>query len=190
MGYPNWFELKAIKYFDLMLPQRFAGKPLIDFLQVGTYTGDASEWIMDNIITDKTSWLTDVDTWSGSEEEVHKQLDWKEIENYYDERMSNYTNFCKIKGDSKDFLLSAPKEHYDFIYIDGDHTAAGVLSDASLSWRCLKQNGLMAFDDYRWVHDSGDLGLSPKRGIDKFLKDIKGQYDLLISDEQLWIIKL
>ena len=190
MGYPNWFEKNAIKYFDLMLPERFAGKPLIDFLQIGTYTGDASEWIMNNIITDKTSWLTDVDTWYGSEEEAHKVLNWKEIEDYYDSRMSNYTNVCKIKGDSKKFLQSAQLDHYDFIYIDGDHTSAGVYSDATLAWKCLKKNGLMAFDDYRWTHDSGLPELSPKNGIDSFLKDISTQYELLISNEQLWIIKI
>lgn len=190
MGYPNWFEKNAIDYFNLMLPKRFAGKPLIDFLQIGTYTGDASEWIMKNIITDPTSWLTDVDTWYGSEEEVHKQLDWKDIERYYDERMSNYTNVCKIKGDSAEFLKSAQEDHYDFIYIDGDHTAAAVYSDAKLSWKCLKKNGLMAFDDYRWIHDSGDIELSPKPGIDKFLKEKKKECELLISDEQVWIVKL
>lgn len=190
MGYPNWFEKGAIDYFNLMLPKRFAGKPLIDFLQIGTYTGDASEWLMKNIITDPTSWLTDVDTWYGSEENAHKVLDWNNIEKYYDERMSSYKNVCKIKGHSKEFLLSAPKNHYDFIYIDGDHTSSGVYSDATLSWDCLKQNGLMAFDDYRWIHDSGDVGLSPKPGIDKFLRSIKKEHELLISYEQVWIVKL
>jgi predicted O-methyltransferase YrrM len=190
MGYPNWFEQGAVNYFNLMLPKRFANKPLLDFLQIGTYTGDASEWLMENIITDSSSWLTDVDTWYGSEEEAHKVLDWKEIEDYYDERMSSYSNVCKIKGHSKEFLSSCKEDYYDFIYIDGDHTAAGVYSDATLAWKCLKKNGLMAFDDYRWLHDSGDKNLSPKPGIDKFLKEIKKEHELLVSDEQVWIVKL
>jgi len=189
MGYPNWFEKNAIDYFNLILPKRFAGKPLIDFLQIGAYTGDASEWMLTNIITDPTSWLTDVDTWFGSEEEAHKNFDWNELENFYDERMSSYTNLCKIKGNSKDFLKSAEDLHYDFIYIDGDHTADGVFSDANLSWRCLKPYGIMAFDDYRWSHESGNESLSPKPGIDKFLNKYKGKYHLLIMDEQVWISK-
>jgi Methyltransferase domain len=189
MGYPNWFEISAVKYFDLVLPRRFAGKPLIDFLQIGAYTGDASEWILDNIITNPTSWLTDVDTWFGSEEEIHKQFDWNEIENFYDDRMSKYTNLCKSKGYSETFLQNAESEHYDFIYIDGDHTAEGVYRDASLSWRCLKPYGIMAFDDYLWSHDSGNVMLSPKPGIDKFLNKYDGQYKLMIMDEQVWISK-
>lgn len=189
MGYPNWFNLAAVDYFNLVLPKRFAGKPLIDFLQIGAYTGDASEWMLDNILTDPTSWLTDVDTWSGSEEEAHKQFDWNELEQFYDNRMSKYSNLCKIKSHSDKFLVSAEDSHYDFIYIDGDHTAHGVYLDAHLSWHTLKPYGIMAFDDYQWKHESGQEYLSPKPGIDKFLSEHSGEYQLLIMDEQVWISK-
>lgn len=189
MGYPNWFEKNAIDYFNLVLPKRFAGKEYIDFLQIGAYTGDASQWMLDNIITHPTSWLTDVDTWCGSEEEAHKGFDWNALEEFYDERMSHYSNVCKIKGYSSEFLKTAEKDHYDFIYIDGDHTADGVYSDATLSWDKLKVNGVMAFDDYQWRHESNKKSLCPKPGIDKFLKQYKNQYHLLIMDYQVWIIK-
>ncbi len=189
MGYPNWFNISAVKYFDLILPRRFANKPLLDFLQIGTYTGDASEWLLDNILTDQTSWLTDVDTWSGSDEGIHKTFDWEEIESFYDNRMSNYTNICKIKGYSEEFLSTAEKSHYDFVYIDGDHTADGVYKDAVLSWDKVKPYGILAFDDYLWQHDTKQDHLRPKPGIDKFLKEYHGQYQMLIMDEQVWISK-
>jgi hypothetical protein len=189
MGYPNWFEKNAIDYFNLVLPKRFAGKPLIDFLQIGAYTGDASEWMLDNILTDHSSWLTDVDTWCGSEEEAHKGFDWNELETFYDKRMSVYPNICKIKGYSHEFLKTAEKNHYDFIYIDGDHTAEGVYKDATLSWDKLKPFGIMAFDDYQWTHSSKEKSLSPKPGIDKFLSQHKKQYSLIIMDYQVWISK-
>jgi predicted O-methyltransferase YrrM len=189
MGYPNWFEIAAVDYFKLVLPKRFAGKPLIDFLQIGAYTGDASEWMLDNILTDPTSWLTDVDTWSGSEEEAHKCFDWQDLEHFYDSRMAAYNNICKIKGSSWDFLNNAESKHYDFIYIDGDHTAKGVYTDAKLSWHTLKPFGIMAFDDYQWHHDSGKDELRPKPGIDQFLEEHKDEYSLLIMDEQVWISK-
>lgn len=189
MEYPNWFEKNAIDYFNLILPKRFAGKPLIDFLQIGAYTGDASEWMLENILTDPSSWLTDVDTWSGSEEEAHKVFDWKALEDFYDARMSKYPNLCKIKSYSNKFLMSAEKSHYDFIYIDGDHTSEGAYSDANLSWDLLKPFGIMAFDDYQWNHESGEDYLAPKNGIDQFLKEHQGEYHLLIMDEQVWISK-
>lgn len=189
MGYPNWFEINAIKYFDLILPRRFANKPLLDFLQIGSYTGDASEWLLDNILTDRSSWLTDVDTWSGSDEEVHKEFNWKDLEGFYDSRMSAYGNVCKIKDDSKTFLLNAEDNHYDFIYIDGDHTADGAYMDAQLSWGKLKNHGVMAFDDYLWHHESNQDHLRPQPGIDRFLLEHKDQYKIIVMDEQVWISK-
>jgi hypothetical protein len=189
MGYPNWFNISAVKYFDLILPRRFANKPLLDFLQIGSYTGDASEWLLDNILTDRSSWLTDVDTWSGSDEGIHKKFDWEEIESFYDNRMSKYTNICKIKGYSEDFLSTAEQSHYDFVYIDGDHTANGVYLDATLSWDKIKPYGILAFDDYLWHHDTKQDHLRPKPGIDKFLEEHSGEYKMLIMDEQVWISK-
>lgn len=189
MGYPNWFQLAAINYFNLVLPKRFAGKPNLNFLQIGAYTGDASEWLLNNILTDQTSWLTDVDTWCGSDEQVHKEFDWNALEKYYDDRMIQYKNICKIKGYSADFLQVANEEYYDFIYIDGDHRADEVYKDATFGWRCLKPDGIMAFDDYLWVHDSKDPNLSPRKGIDKFLYKYENQYKLIIMDEQVWVCK-
>lgn len=189
MGYPNWFQFIAVYYFHLFLSHRFADQPNLNFLQIGAYTGDASEWLLENILTNETCWLTDVDTWCGSDEEIHKEFDWKDIEKYYDDRMSNYKNLCKIKGYSADFLQNAPSEHYDFIYIDGDHRAEEVYKDAVFAWRCLKNNGIMAFDDYFWNHDSGDPNLAPKKGIDKFLNEYFGRYSIIVFDRQVWITK-
>ena len=189
MEYPNWFKLSAVDYFEFALKKRYADKPLLDFLQIGAYTVDASVWLLENILTDKSSWLSYVDTWSGSEEEVHKTMNWNGVEKIYDERMSNYLNVYKCKGYSQEFLQNAEKEHYDFIYIDGDHTADAVYNDAMLSWGCLKLGGLMAFDDYLWHHDSNDKNLEPKKGIDKFLREKKKELKVMIMDEQVWVVK-
>ena len=189
MGYPNWFKMGAIQYFQLILPERYAGKPYIDFLQIGAYTGDATEWMMENIITHETSWLTDVDTWCGSDENIHKTFNWQDVESYYDERVSKYKNICKIKGYSSDFLQNAEDEHYDFIYVDGDHRAEEVYKDATFGWRCLKKGGIMAFDDYTWSHDSNDPTMSPKPGIDRFLKEYSNDLYLIIRNGQVWVSK-
>lgn len=189
MGYPNWFEISAEAYFNLFLPRRFADKPNLNFLQIGAYTGDASDWMLSYILTNESSWLTDVDTWCGSDEEAHKEFDWTELEKYYDHRMSDYKNICKIKGYSADFLQNAQSAYYDFIYVDGDHRAAEVYKDADFGWRCLKNGGVMAFDDYLWTHTSLDLDLAPKKGIDKFLKEYAGRYNIIAIDEQVWITK-
>ena len=52
----------------------------------------------------------------------------------------------------------------EFVYIDGNHEPEYVLEDAILSFRKLKKNSIMIFDDYGW----GGPDLT-QRGIDAFL---------------------
>jgi predicted O-methyltransferase YrrM len=94
-----------------------------------------------------------------------------------------------MKGYSSDFLQNAESEHYDFIYIDGDHRADEVYKDAIFGWRCLKKGGIMAFDDYRWVHDSKDPQMAPQPGIDKFLSEYSNDLSIMAKDLQVWVYK-
>jgi predicted O-methyltransferase YrrM len=181
--YPNWFDSQRYN-FENHLTQ-FKGKPNLKFLQVGTYTGDASDWLLSSILTDPTSTLTDVDTWQGSDEREHKAMDFDKIYSLYLKRMDKYENLMAIKGDSS-YILPSLREQYDFIYIDGDHTKKAVYRDASNAWSLLKIGGILAFDDYLWgqdVHPS----LRPMLAIDKFLEEKQGEYELLSKDYQVWI---
>jgi predicted O-methyltransferase YrrM len=107
----------------------------------------------------------------------------------YDEKMSQFPNSIKIKKDSKEYLSSSNAE-FDFIYIDGDHSAEGVYNDAILSFPLLKSGGILAFDDYLWEHPSRDVDLKPLNGIDKFLKNNELRIKILQKGYQVWIEKL
>lgn len=184
--YPNWFEQTALVNFkNYLLP--FAGKSGLNFLQIGAYTGDASKWLLENVLTNETSHLTDVDTWKGSDEIIHKEFDWSDVEDTYDKKMEPFKDrVTKVKSDSVEFLKRQPFFAYDFIYIDGDHTALGVFSDAVGAWPLLKPYGIMAFDDYKW--ESGiSLEHEPKKGIDKFLQFTDGSYSTMIMNNQAWV---
>jgi hypothetical protein len=60
--------------------------------------------------------------------------------------------------------LIQQKQEYDFIYIDGDHSPAGVLTDAVMAWGLLRKGGVMLFDDYEYDREP------TKIGIDAFLR--------------------
>ncbi len=45
-------------------------------------------------------------------------------------------------------LSHIPGEPYDFIHVDGDHTAAGVYHDLEICWPALSPGGRMLVDDY------------------------------------------
>lgn len=188
--YPNWFNYTAKANFErFLLP--LAGVDGLRFLQLGVFTGDASKWLLDNVLTGHSCRLDDVDTWQGSKEAVHEIMDWKDVLDTYLEKTKPYENLRRWRCSTLDFLTdpSAVKE-YDFIYIDADHTAAGVLLDAEMSWPLLKRDGIMAFDDLEWTSDDLDPRLEPKMGIDLFLLRHKGEYEVLVMNSQAWIKKI
>ncbi len=68
------------------------------------------------------------------------------------------------RGYSNTEIPKFENDFFDIIYIDGNHEPEYVLEDAVLSFRKLKKNGIMIFDDYGW----GGPDFT-KRGIDGFL---------------------
>ena len=183
--YPNWFESQRYNFENYL--QEFKGKPDLKFLQLGVYTGDASEWLLTNILTDSSSSLLDVDTWEGSDEVEHKSISFSKMYEFYKKRMEPYPNIRSVRNNTKNFLRSN-KTIYDFIYIDASHTADDVASDAEYSWELLKRGGILAFDDYMWGQDMKPE-LTPRPAIDNFLEFHKGEYDILTKDYQVWIRK-
>ena len=200
--YPNWFAQTAQHNFEQFLTP-LAGKPNLQFLQLGVYTGDASLWMLQNVLYNSDYHaLTDVDTWQGSDEPAHDEIDFEEVFSIYSKKMIKYTSgkrdvnypvkICRTT--TIDWFTNRIEywncyDEYDFIYIDADHTTVGVILDAELSWPLLKSGGIMAFDDYTWGHESGDPRLAPQVGIDLFLHRHQGDYELLAKNDQVWIKK-
>jgi hypothetical protein len=188
--YVNWFQNDGQKNFYLHLLRNFAGKP-IRCLQVGAYTGDASVWIYNNLLENSDSVLVDVDTWEGSDEPVHHQMNWQTVESLYDEKVKKgleENKIIKFKGTSDEFFKSNT-EKFDFIYVDGDHTAYGVLKDAVSSYECLNVGGVIAFDDYQWSAGLGPLK-EPKMAIDAFGSIYRDRLELILQDYQCWYRKI
>ena len=105
-----------------------------------------------------------------------------------DVKTRGYKNLTKFKGSSIEWLKAAPLDYYDFIYIDADHTAVGVLLDAELSWLCLKPGGVIAFDDYEWSDGKGDA-FRPMPGINTFVDRHKNELTIIHKGWQLWVVK-
>lgn len=185
--YPNWFKQTAEDNFKSILTP-YAGKFNLRFLQIGAFTGDATAWLVDNILTQGNSVLEDVDIWTGSDEQEHKDMDWADVERVYDSRIAFRPNVIKYKMDSKEYLRSVEEPNFDFIYIDGDHTAEGVLQDAVLAWRLIKPGGIIAFDDYLWTDPRG-IEYQPGWSIDTFVGIVKEDSEVLVSNSQVWLKK-
>ena len=186
MTYPNWFDGQKYNFENHLL--HLAGKPDLRFLQIGVFTGDASIWLCENILTDESSYLYDVDTWAGSDEREHDAMDFEKVLEFYDSRVSSLKSAVRLRMTSDEYFRQNKSIDFDFIYIDGAHTAEQVAKDAKNSWLLLKPGGIMAFDDYLW--GSGlSPELTPKPAIDNFLSEYAGRYWLLSQDYQVWIQK-
>ncbi|MGC3998597.1 MAG: class I SAM-dependent methyltransferase [Anaeromyxobacter sp.] len=90
------------------------------------------------------------------------------------------------QGPSSEALVRLPAGCADMVYVDGDHTAPGVLSDLVLGFRVLKLGGVMICDDYLWSR-STDILESPKLAIDMFTNIYRAKI-ALVSDLPLYQI--
>ena len=189
MSYPNWFAQTAQNNFATYLTE-YAGKENLRFLQLGVFTGDASVWLKENILTDKSSTLIDVDTWKGSDEQTHAEMDFSDVERVYREKVKDLF-VVSVVSDTHTYLIRQINyftNAFDFIYIDADHTTVGVLLDAELSWSLLKSGGIMAFDDYTWGRHLPP-SKTPRPGILLFTERHKAELDTLVINDQYWIRK-
>lgn len=183
--FPNWFDGQKYNFEQHLM--HLAGQPNLRFLQVGAYTGDATVWLLDNVLTDQSSTLTDIDTWEGSDEKEHHAMDFNKVYEYYTSRTSKYPNLNAIRGKSKD-VLPKLEPGFDFIYVDGDHTESAVYWDAIDSWELLAEGGIIAFDDYLWGQDVHPT-LRPQGAIDQFMAEKQGEYLQLVDSYQVWLSK-
>jgi predicted O-methyltransferase YrrM len=188
---PNWFlAVGGPGIFEKHLSEKRMEE--LHCLQIGAYKGDASAWLMENILFHPKSTLTDVDTWGGSNEVAHDALNWNEVEQAYDAQTSQYVEsgrLIKKKMSSEEFFATkAPEDLYDFIYIDGDHEAVPVLKDGMNAVEALKVGGILAFDDYQWDAGKGPA-YRPRPAVDAIMLCYSNRFKVLEIGLQVWLVK-
>jgi predicted O-methyltransferase YrrM len=154
----NWFSNIDINDYK--------DKP-INYLEIGTFYGANLLSVANSYGQHNDSKLYCIDPWE----------DYNDYSEYKNEQSNIYESFInnveksgvknKIiinRGYSNIEISKFQDNFFDIIYIDGNHEPEYVLEDAVLSFRKLKENGIMVFDDYGW----GGPDLTT-RGIDGFL---------------------
>ena len=58
-----------------------------------------------------------------------------------------------LTGDSKNFDFSEFDEKVDFIFIDADHSYAGVMNDSEIAFKMIRPGGTIVWHDYLLVGD-------------------------------------
>lgn len=175
---------------------RFAGRPGLEFLEIGSFEGASACWLLKNILTGEGSRLTCIDTFDFSGQgSYHLQDEGSEsmwIEDRFDFNLRQTGSAHKVRkvvACSQEALRTLPFSTYSFIYIDGSHKAANVLEDAILAWPLLKEGGLLTFDDYEWDGDPDPLNC-PGIGINAFLETFQAHYATVHKGYQVTVEKL
>jgi predicted O-methyltransferase YrrM len=126
------------------------GQPNLRFLEIGCFEGQATLWLLENVLTHPSSELWVVDPF----EEWYSSRFESNLEAYADD-----DRLLIRAGRSQDILRNGrwPDNYFDFIYIDGCHSHDCVLADAVLAWPLAKD--IVVFDDYELT----------RLGVDSFL---------------------
>lgn len=145
----DWFS-HNIPIWEQLLAH-LKGKPELRVLEIGSYQGRSTVWLLENVLTHASATIDCVDTFEGSVEHTPEQK--QGLLELFTYNTRSFGDKVRVhQGRSCDVLRAMqPTETYDFIYVDGDHTASAVLEDAVLSLPLLKKGGLMIFDDYEWT---------------------------------------
>ena len=165
-----------------------------DFLEIGCFEGRASCWLLQNGL-DSDGKLTCIDTFKGSEEHAKMGLQlnnlWRTFEDNVNASKGEAQRVEAIQGTSYEGLakLIERSAEFDFIYVDGSHTAPDVMTDACMAFGMLRKGGVMLFDDYLW-RDMPGLLHRPKLAVDLFVTLFSEQCELLVLGYQLAVKKL
>ncbi|MGB3205343.1 MAG: class I SAM-dependent methyltransferase, partial [Crinalium sp.] len=174
---------------------KFVAQPNIKLLEIGSWEGRSSCWLLDNILTHPSSRITCIDTFEGSFEhtEVFKfgSSYLQSLEARFDFNINQAEaseRVHKLIGKSNEVLRTLPLNTYDIAYIDGSHIASDVLEDAVLVWKLVKIGGLIIFDDYPFSFSEKPLW-NTSVAVDAFLTIFSDKLQLTHKGYQVIIEK-
>jgi hypothetical protein len=142
-------------------------------MEIGIFKGEFFDFI---VINCKPSLIDGVDLFEGNVPSGNadgNNLEWYDIGKSFIELTQKYSAYPHInlhKSDSSTFLNNCADSYYDIVYIDGDHSYAGVKKDLESALRKVKNGGYIMGHDYEMNMNKArnvyDFGV--KRAVDEF----------------------
>ncbi|WP_232293779.1 class I SAM-dependent methyltransferase [Stigmatella aurantiaca] len=178
----DWMSKCEADWRNVLTP--WVNRPELKALEIGSFEGRSAIWLLENVLTHPESRIVCADLFDGPYAKV------------FDENIAatgQAHRVEKLVGPSGHVLRRLPPEPvFDFIYVDGSHRPFDVLEDAVLSWRLLRPNGLMVFDDYGMA--GAQLAAfanidRPDIGIDAFLSAAAHQLEVVLKGFQIIVRK-
>jgi predicted O-methyltransferase YrrM len=112
------------------------------------------------------------------------QLDMDRICEGVRNRFNNYPNVIVHRGRSEEVLQEFEDAHFDWVYIDGNHSYEYVLNDLRICLSKVKCRGIIAGDDFTW---RAKEGFPVKRAVYDFIEENDLEDNLQILGSQFMI---
>lgn len=171
----NWFSDHIPIWEKHLTP--LAHKAGLQILEIGSYQGMSTCWLLDNILTHPSARIVCVDP-------LYPHYAQRFNDNIYDS--GALSKVVKIANRSQEALPILRPNTYDFIYIDGDHDDDVAFQDGIFAWNLVKVGGLMIFDDYECLMPEHIA----KAGIDRFVSLFSSSVEVIHIDDQFFLRKI
>jgi hypothetical protein len=166
-------------------------------LEIGCHEGRSTCWMLENLLAENGA-ITCIDPFAN--EPLSAFRNEHPPENRIIEQIfSHNTDLARQPGQKIRLMptlsfyalaeLITENAQFDFIYVDGSHSADEVLADAVMAFGLLKKNGYMIFDDYLWMVAT-DMLDRPKMSIDAFVNMFQKHIEVKLINYQLVIKKV
>jgi predicted O-methyltransferase YrrM len=154
-------------------------------VEIGSFEGIGSLLINNTLCNNENSKLYCIDPFEDVYVKNNEKLAWWNSAcigqlGRFRNNTKNYPKIIELRGTSDEMINKLDDNTVDFVYIDGDHSAEQVYKDAVNMFSKMKNNSIILFDDYLFNVN----GVITQHGIDKFLQEYNGKYELLFKDYQ------
>jgi hypothetical protein len=160
--------------------KKVLGEDPYTFVEIGVHKGDnSSEFLAELPI--KQAWL--VDPWSETSPAGYNdntQADWDALHASVTKRYAAYDNVEILRMMSAEAAPLVPND-LDLVYIDGDHSYEGIVTDLQCWYPKVREGGILSGDDY--------TNLDVREAVTKLVAVL--QLNLRVSPEttQWWLVK-
>jgi len=146
--------------------------------ELGVFEGDFSK-VINEICEPKELYLVDLfNGYFGSGDKDGKNYHYVQLE----DEMNKLVDFFKesenvkiVKNSTTDFLNSLDDNYLDVVYIDADHGYSSVLNDLNLSYKKVKNGGLICGHDYV-------LNTEAEKAVNDFCSEMNLMIEFLTKD--------
>jgi predicted O-methyltransferase YrrM len=166
-------------------------------LEIGCHEGRSTCWMLENLLAEDGS-ITCIDPFANDPLSAFRNEHPPE-NRIIEQIFCHNTDLAKLPGQTIRLMptlsfyalaeLITENAQFDFIYVDGSHSADEVLADAVMAFGLLKKNGYMIFDDYLWKAAPDSLD-RPKMSIDAFVNMFQKHIEIKLINYQLVIQKV